>query len=287
MGEGGAMAHKGPSIYGERSGTEYGLGLAVANAPTATGRADGLKPLQLAQPTTLDVAGQAGLTYSGPIWVVGHKARDPPFRPFSSLSIGSASSNGQRGLGGNFPSPPSGEAHMGDGPVGQDFHAHDWGSPSPEHPLDFESNAVGHSQDGSFFNAHVTPVLPRQRRMRVLPQVTQLNDCLGSEFSETNDQEVDEGLQEGVPNTNMYGIKVLYRDETWTQNYCTYNPPMVEFLGRRGNTKFFENFSTILILWNLFWPHTLLQEIVRETNCYATAILDAMGSYMEVQIGSH
>ena len=56
---------------------------------------------------------------------------------------------------------------------------------------------------------------------------------------------------------------------------------MVEFLEQRGNTKFFENFPTILTLWNLFWPHIVLQEIVMETNKYATEILDAMGSIME------
>ena len=87
-----------------------------------------------------------------------------------------------------------------------------------------------------------------------------------------------------MQNTNMNGIKFLYRDDTWTQNSCTYDPPMLEFVGRRRNTRFFENFPTILTMWNLFWPQTVLQDIVGETNRYAIAILDAMGNTMGGQI---
>ena len=83
-----------------------------------------------------------------------------------------------------------------------------------------------------------------------------------------------------MPQTNKTGIKFSYKDETWTQNCCTYDPLVVEFLGRRRNTQFIENFPRILSLWNLFSPLTVLQDIVRKTNRYATAILDAMGSTM-------
>ena len=44
-------------------------------------------------------------------------------------------------------------------------------------------------------------------------QVTHLSDYSSNEILETED-EVDEGLQDGVPHTNMDGIKYLYREET-------------------------------------------------------------------------
>ena len=47
-----------------------------------------------------------------------------------------------------------------------------------------------------------------------------------------------------------------------------------------GTYFFFETFFTILTLWNLFWPNTLLQQIMKETNCYATQVLDIIESTM-------
>jgi hypothetical protein len=84
----------------------------------------------------------------------------------------------------------------------------------------------------------------------------------------------DEG---GVENN---GVKHAYRDETWSQDFFTYDPKPKQFLGRRGTSKFFDHIPTILQLFELFWPFNMLRKIVFETNRYATHSLDALGNTM-------
>jgi hypothetical protein len=74
------------------------------------------------------------------------------------------------------------------------------------------------------------------------------------------------------------GIRHAYRDETWSQKSFTYYPKPQEFLGRKGTMQFFYNLPSILQLFELFWPYTLLRRIVTETNHYATEYLDVSGN---------
>jgi hypothetical protein len=52
----------------------------------------------------------------------------------------------------------------------------------------------------------------------------------------------------------------------------------MEFRGRQGTSRFFDHIPTILQLFDLFWPSTLLRKIVIESNRYATHPLDALGN---------
>jgi hypothetical protein len=52
-------------------------------------------------------------------------------------------------------------------------------------------------------------------------------------------------------------------------------------LGQGVQVHFFHKNPTILHLFHLFWPHTLLCKIVTETNHYATHPMDAQGNCME------
>ena len=114
-----------------------------------------------------------------------------------------------------------------------------------------------------------------------------MSDGSNSKISKYKDVEVDEEPLKDVGNTNVNFIKHLYRDETYIQKFCTYYPPPIEFLGSRENALVFKTFLIILTLWNLFWPHIILQQIVEEINHYATQILDIMGSTMgRAQLGS-
>ena len=99
-----------------------------------------------------------------------------------------------------------------------------------------------------------------------------MSDGSTSEISEYEDVEGDEERDEGLGNEYGNGIRFLYRDEAWIQKFCTFDPPPIEFLGRKGNTNSYEYFPTLLALWNLFWPQTILQNILRETNRYATLV---------------
>jgi hypothetical protein len=77
------------------------------------------------------------------------------------------------------------------------------------------------------------------------------------------------------------GFKHKYRDETWSQKCFTYDPKSQQFIGRREIMQFFHHIPTILQLFELFWPLALMQNIVMETNRYATEHLDEVGNIQE------
>ena len=70
-------------------------------------------------------------------------------------------------------------------------------------------------------------------------------------------------------------MKHVYRDETWSQSFFTYDPKPQEFIGRRDTMQFFYHIPTILQLFEFFWPFNLLRKIVIETNQYAIEPIDA------------
>jgi hypothetical protein len=73
----------------------------------------------------------------------------------------------------------------------------------------------------------------------------------------------------------MTGVRHDFQDNTWSQDSFTYDPKPREFNGSQGPHSFFAGIPTILQLFELFWPCTLLHKIVQETNRYATRPLDA------------
>jgi hypothetical protein len=115
----------------------------------------------------------------------------------------------------------------------------------------------------------------QRRRIRVQSQVAQLSEGSESEISEYEIED-DENAILGDAMTN--GVKHVYRDETWSQRFFTYDPKPRDFIGRRGTSQFFHNLPTILQLFELFWPFTTLRKIVEETNRYATMVLDRFGN---------
>jgi hypothetical protein len=93
-----------------------------------------------------------------------------------------------------------------------------------------------------------------------------------SEYETDEDEDGDSGLGD------VSGVQHAYGDETWSTNFFTYDPKPKEFLGRMDTTKFFAHIPSILTLFELFWPFTLMRKIVIETNCYATHVVDALGN---------
>ena len=120
----------------------------------------------------------------------------------------------------------------------------DCGMHDDYHEMHFDSTGVGISNHENSCGPTAAPPQARHRRGRhsiVPPLVTQLSNGSSTDNSEYEDER-DEEVLEGVATTNVNGIKFLYQDETWTLEFCTYDPPVHEFLGRRGNMQFFEMF---------------------------------------------
>jgi hypothetical protein len=115
----------------------------------------------------------------------------------------------------------------------------------------------------------------RSRGPRVQRQVTQLSiessDFTGSESDEENANTWD---------PIMNGVRHEFQNNTWLQDFFTYDPKPREFSSFHGPHSFFAGIPTLLQLFDLFWPRTLLRKIVVETNCYATRLLDALGNCM-------
>jgi hypothetical protein len=81
----------------------------------------------------------------------------------------------------------------------------------------------------------------------------------------------EEEMEGGVENIN--GVRHMYRDETWTKQKIAFDPPPMEFIGVGGpRGTIFHRMPTFMMLFQLFWPDTLLRKICTETNRYATTI---------------
>jgi hypothetical protein len=120
--------------------------------------------------------------------------------------------------------------------------------------------------------------MPEVRRMRgtIHDRVTQLSrgSSIENEDTEFNEKNDDGNTRDDESN----GVKCLYQDECWLQNNFTYDPKPMEFLGRKGTTGDHYHAPTILFLFLLFWPTSLLEKIDNETNCYATHCVTALGN---------
>jgi hypothetical protein len=95
-----------------------------------------------------------------------------------------------------------------------------------------------------------------------------------SDISEYETEEEDVNSGEG----DLTGVKHVYKVDTWSTKFFTYDPKPKDFLGRMGTTNFFAYIPSILTLFELFWPFNLMRKIVIETNRYATHVLDALGN---------
>jgi hypothetical protein len=118
--------------------------------------------------------------------------------------------------------------------------------------------------------------MPKRRMTSLQRAATQLSAGLEEKFSEYESDEDDGNTGNPISND----VRHEYRDETWTQEFFMYDPKPREFIGSRDPSVFFSQIPTILHLFHLFWPFTLLRKIVMETNSYATHSLDAQGNYM-------
>lgn len=112
--------------------------------------------------------------------------------------------------------------------------------------------------------------------------MTQLS--LGSFIDMSNSGTEEEGnTNRGADDVNA--VKYIYRDETWSQKFFTYDPKRIDFVGSRGTTQDFDQVPSVASLFDLFWLLTLLLKIVIETNRYASHPLYAKGNTMGTEIG--
>jgi hypothetical protein len=157
--------------------------------------------------------------------------------------------------------------------MGPDFVAMDIGGPSTYYECsDFGG---GNAQYTIPVNTGVTPAFRRRRRARVDSRIPELS---GDSVSDISEYETDEDEDGNSGLGDVSGVQHAYGDETWSTKFFTYDPKPKEFLGRMGTTKFFAHIPSILTLFELFWPFTLMHKIVIETNRYATHVLDALGN---------
>lgn len=69
-------------------------------------------------------------------------------------------------------------------------------------------------------------------------------------------------------------IRHIFREETWSQCSFKYSLAPREFVKIVGANTDFRRILSFMQLFSLFWPYTLLQKIVIETNRYATTVDD-------------
>jgi hypothetical protein len=88
--------------------------------------------------------------------------------------------------------------------------------------------------DGPYAGCHTgSGAAVRQRRGRVQTTVTQLSSASNSSFSEY-ETDVEDNAEDETLDVN--GVKYFYRNETWSKNNFTYDPPCMTFSGRKGTT---------------------------------------------------
>jgi hypothetical protein len=244
------------------SGVEEGQGARMTTAGTSVGSVGAGEWAGVGQP---DVAGSEFDVGARPSWA----AREPNPR----LREGPTAGSGFEGRG-------WGEGSEGPAEVGPGFEGGGWNEGS-EDPGDTCAGSeagpgwgwlnMDAAHDGLQEHYVIPPTTgldaePRKKRVRLPTAVTQLSTGLGSSIAEYETDLEDDADNENV---NCDGIKHMFRDETWSQNNFTYDPPRMAFSGRQGTTRTFHRMPTMLALWELFWPYNILRKIVEETNRYA------------------
>jgi hypothetical protein len=107
--------------------------------------------------------------------------------------------------------------------------------------------------------------------------VTQLS---GGSFSDMSDSGTEEEGNANREADDVNAVKYMYRDETWSHKFFTYDPKRIDFVGSSGTTKDFQQVPSVASLFDLFWQVTMLLKIVIETNRYASHPLDVIGNTM-------
>jgi hypothetical protein len=129
--------------------------------------------------------------------------------------------------------------------------AGDWGMPigGPSNVNDSHDHVVWTAGDFPSGNIGVTASLRRRRRARVERQIPQLSRDSSTDFSDYGTEEEEDAIYE---DGNLSGVRHVYRDDTWSTNFFTYDPKPKDFLGRRDTSRFFAHIPSILTLFELF-----------------------------------
>jgi hypothetical protein len=160
---------------------------------------------------------------------------------------------------------------------------HAWPAMGGEQWWDAEDvlgEAQGFPHDTDFGIRHGTCEVTgglRHARATLYHSVTQLSPGSFTDMLDSGTEE-EGNANRGADDVNA--VKYMYRDETWSQKFFTYDPKRIDFVGSRGTTQDFEEVPSVASLFDLFWPVMLLLKIVIETNRYASHPLDAMGNTM-------
>jgi hypothetical protein len=143
----------------------------------------------------------------------------------------------------------------------------------------------GRAANGGPVNTQGAAPAPRhRRRLRVQRSRPELSEGSSEEFLELSSESSDD-VQDvdanGVPIPVVEeGVRWDFRDETWNTCGFEYEPQPRPFLGTRGPIEYNHRLPTSMQLFNLFWPWTILRDIVNETNRYARQD-DGAGGTME------
>ena len=78
---------------------------------------------------------------------------------------------------------------------------------------------------------------------------------------------------------DVMSIQNLYHDSTWSQKFNTYNPGPQDFVSSSRCSIQWPYFPSFIVLFQLFWPRSILQRIVDETNRYATVVNNDGGTF--------
>ena len=74
-------------------------------------------------------------------------------------------------------------------------------------------------------------------------------------------------------------VKYLFHDSTWKKDHVKYDLEPSEFTRVHGNIYFWNKVSTMLQLFEIFWPYNVLRDIFIEANCYDTEDLGGGKTY--------
>jgi hypothetical protein len=112
-----------------------------------------------------------------------------------------------------------------------------------------------------------SPPPVRHQRLQRAPTHIGRVPTLNSSDSDFSGEDNEGGIED--PN----GVRHLYRDQTWTKEKFSFDPPPIDFTGVGGSRgSIFHRMPTFMMLFQLFWPDTLLQKICTETNRYARTV---------------
>jgi hypothetical protein len=119
--------------------------------------------------------------------------------------------------------------HNAEGVAG--FPDMDIGGPNGDYG--WQASGPSRGDFGGPVNIGVTPSLRRRRRSRVNCPIIQLSGASNSDISDYETEDEEDG---NTGQGDLSGLKHVYRDDTWSTNFFTYDPKPKEFLGRMGTS---------------------------------------------------